>query len=417
MPMRGDREPRLMQGNHGSGGGFIRRNHTTYILRRVLLVVVLLLLAFAVTRTCQSFAAFDDSGSRDNDNATKEEAVQKELSGAPGDSGKGDLGNITPSSPLDAPEDSGETDGAKEGVEGDDAGDESQLTAEGGGSEQESGEALDESATGKDAGSESAASTVVEEFHADPDAGILQTASSDVSLDPASESIVAIPIVEEPQVVAAPRTKNERQASAGRLASNADPNVEEFSVQDPTIIVPVPAPMEPEDVFREASTEADTAEGTETPAASVTVVEAEPVVAEPVVEEPVVEAEPMIEAEPVIEPEPVVEAEPVVETAPEPVVEDSVVVEADSSGEASATVSGGRAKATAGDSTAIVDDGGAIAVSGEVEASVGPDGPKVKVGKGKAGKRGKGKGQKNKKFKGTLVSAEEIIAATEAATP
>jgi hypothetical protein len=372
-------------------------------------VVILLLLAFAVTRTCQSFAAFDDSGSRDNDNAIKEEAAQKEPSEAPGDSGKGDLGNITPSSPLDAPEDPGETDGAKEGVEGDDARDESQLTAEGGGSEQESGEALDESATGKDAGSESAASTAVEEFHADPDAGILQTASPDVSLDPASESIVAIPVVEEPQVVAAPRTKNERQASAGRLASNADPNVEEFSVQYPTITVPVPAPMEPEDVSREASTEADTAED---PAASVTVVEAEPVV-----EEPVVEAEPMIEAEPIIEPEPVVEAEPVVETAPEPVVEDFVVVEADSSGEASATVSGGRAEATAGDSTAIVDDGGAIAVSGEVEASVGPDGPEVKVGKGKAGKRGKGKGQKNKKFKGTLVSAEEIIAATEAATP
>ncbi len=436
MPMRGDREPRLMQGNHGSGGGFVRRNHATYILRRVLLVVILLLLAFAVTRTCQSFAAFDDSGSRDNDNAIKEEAVQKEPSEAPGGSGKGDLGNITPGSPLDEPEKFSETDGAKESAGGGGSGDKSQDTEggrginqkdsgsfnESGSSTQESSASLGESAVEVGTGLQSASAAVVEEFPTDPDAGIVAAAVPNASSDLAAESVVAVPIIQEPQVSVVPLAKNKRRDSAGKLASTAVPNADVLSGQDPTAVVPVPLPTDIEDVptkrrnvSRQASTGANAIAVEETETTTPTVPVDEELIAEA---EPVVEAEPIAEAETVVEPEPVVEeqvveVEPVVE--PEPVIEDDVVVAANGDGGASGTVSGGQAEATAGEATAIVDESGAIAVAGGVEASVGPDGPKVKIGKGKVGKRNK-RG-KIKKFKDALVSAEEIIAATEAATP
>ncbi|MDQ3387632.1 MAG: hypothetical protein M3475_08580, partial [Actinomycetota bacterium] len=283
---------------------------------------------------------------------------------------------------------------------------------ESGSSTQESSASLGESAVEVETGLQSASAAVVEEFPTDPDAGIVAAAVPNASSDLAAESVVAVPIIQEPQVSAiqepqvsaiqesqvsvVPLAKNKRRDSAGKLASTAVPNADVLSGQDPTAVVPVPLPTDIEDVptkrrnvSRQASTGANAIAVEETETTTPTVPVDEELIAEA---EPVVEAEPIAEAETVVEPEPVVEeqvveVEPVVE--PEPVIEDDVVVAANGDGGASGTVSGGRSEATAGEATAIVDESGAIAVAGGVEASVGPDGPKIKIGKGKAGKRNK----------------------------
>lgn len=402
MPMRRDREPRLTQGDHGSGGGFVRPDRRTYVLRRVLLVAVLLLLAFAVTRTCQSLAASDDSGSRDV--VTKDENAPKEdSSNASSDPGEGGLADVAPKSPLDPPEESDEEDRDDEDRSGRDSPDES--------AEQEA---------------EFATAGLPEKETADTESSGGEVADTETAVEVASESPVAVSTVPKRErlvkSVASSRNVTSNVSDIGLAPAGNATNDEPSSLEDPdaTLADPPPATVgDPDTGLRsvarqrssgtlDASTATNITESTPEPPVSTP----EPPVqstSPPVVQEPVPEPAPVqaalepTAAQPVPEPTPAqpaaVQATPVSESVPEPDALPSAVEEPVPEQPPTVPAVGKRDR---GAFVGVV--GGQVrATAGTVKASVEPKGPTLQVGGKAGGKAGKGNRRINKQRNGTLT--------------